>query len=287
MKPIINSPVSPKRKNFNGLFIGITSVDIVYNSNEPLPNDNEKVIINDFEMRIGGPAAKAAMTCAELGGDATLITCIGDSLFAQSIRAQIEAANVKVYDLGTGKVDNPNISCVYIREDEASRTIISGINHLEAGAFDPQVITDDYDYCLYDCNLINLTPEIVDALSGENIPLVLDCGNWKKNIEPALKYADTAISSACFKSPAEDDIFALGQSYNIENVAMTRDGDSILYRTIDDEGEIPVEKIDNCNSSGAGDVFHGAFCYYYYHKKRSYVDALAKASVHATNYVRG
>ncbi len=273
--------------NIRGLFIGITSVDIVYNSNEPLPNDNEKVIINDFEMKIGGPAAKAAMTCAELGGDATLITCIGDSAFAQSIRAQIEVANVKVYDLGIGKVDNPNISCVYIREDEASRTIISGINHLEAGAFAPQIIAGHYDYCLYDCNLINLTPEIVDALSDRDIPLVLDCGNWKKNIEPALKYADTAISSACFKSPAEDDIFALGQSYNIENVAMTRDGDSILYRTIDDEGEIPVEKIDNCNSSGAGDVFHGAFCYYYYHKKRSYVDALTKASIYATDYVRG
>lgn len=287
MKPIINSPASPKRKNVNGLFIGITSVDIVYNSNEPLPNDNEKVIINDFEMRIGGPAAKAAMTCAELGGDATLITCIGDSAFAQSIRAQIEAANVKVYDLGIGKVENPNISCVYIREDEASRTIISGINHLEAGALDVQIISSDYDYCLYDCNLINLTPEIVDALSDRDIPLVLDCGNWKKNIEPALKYADTAISSACFKSPAEDDIFALGQSYNIENVAMTRDGDSILYKTVDDEGDIPVEKIDNCNSSGAGDVFHGAFCYYYYHKKRSYVDALTEASIHATDYVCG
>ena len=273
--------------NIRGLFIGITSVDIVYNSNEPLPNDNEKVIINDFEMKIGGPAAKAAMTCAELGGDATLITCIGDSAFAQSIRAQIEAANVKVYDLGIGKVENPNISCVYIREDEASRTIISGINHLEAGAVDVQIIASDYDYCLYDCNLINLTPEIVDALSDRDIPLVLDCGNWKKNIEPALKYADTAISSACFKSPAEDDIFALGQSYNIENVAMTRDGDSILYKTVDDEGEIPVEKIDNCNSSGAGDVFHGAFCFYYYHKKRSYVDALTEASIHATDYVRG
>ena len=38
--------------NIRGLFIGITSVDIVYNSNEPLPNDNEKVIINDFEMKM-------------------------------------------------------------------------------------------------------------------------------------------------------------------------------------------------------------------------------------------
>ena len=132
-------------KNTNGLFIGITSVDIVYNSNEPLPSDNEKVIINDFEMRIGGPAAKAAMTCAELGGDATLITCIGDTPFAQSIKSQIEAANVKVCDLGIGKVDNPNISCVYIREDEASRTIISGINHLASGAFDAQNLSDAYD----------------------------------------------------------------------------------------------------------------------------------------------
>lgn len=269
-----------------GLFIGITSADIVYKSSLPLPEDNEKVIISDFDMRIGGPAAKAAMTCAKLLGDATLITCIGHSPFAESIKAQIEAANVKVYDLGCKKIENPNISCVYIREDKSSRTIISGINHLDAGAFDKNLINCNYDYCLYDCNLINLTPEIVSALKDNSIPLVLDCGNWKDNIETALQYSDIAISSACFKSPDKEDIFSLSNNYSITNIAMTRDGDSILYKIGDKKGEIPVEKIENCNTSGAGDVFHGAFCYYYYHENNDYITSLNKASKCAGEYIK-
>ena len=149
----------------NGLFIGITSIDVVYNSSLPLPEDNEKIIINDFEMRIGGPAAKAAMTCAELGGNATLITCLGDSMLSKSAKEHIE-------------------------------------------------------------------------------------------------------------------------SYNINNTAITRDGDSILYKYPGEKGEIPVDKVENCNTSGAGDVFHGAFCYYYYHEKNDYVEALTNASTYATNYVK-
>lgn len=270
----------------NGLFIGITSIDIVYNSSLPLPKDNEKIIINDFDMRIGGPAAKAAMTCAELGGNATLITCLGDSMLSQSAKAEIESCNVKVYDLGKGKIDNPNISCVYVRKDKESRTIISGINNLNANSFIPKWVSSNFDYCLYDCNLINLTPEIINTLSHNKIPLVLDCGNWKSNIEEALSYSDIAISSACFKSPDGKDIFGLSRIHNINNTAITRDGDSILYKFSKDDGEIPVEKVENCNTSGAGDVFHGAFCYYYYHQKNGYVDALTNASKYATNFIK-
>lgn len=270
----------------NGLFIGITSIDVVYNSSLPLPKDNEKIIINDFEMRIGGPAAKAAMTCAELGGNATLITCLGDSMLSKSAKEHIESYNVKVYDLGKDKIDNPNISCVYVRKDKESRTIISGINNLDANSFNPKWVSNNFDYCLYDCNLINLTPEIVNALSYNKIPLVLDCGNWKSNIEDALSYSDIVISSSCFQSPEGKNIFSLSKTYNINNTAITRDGDSILYKYPGEKGEIPVDKVENCNTSGAGDVFHGAFCYYYYHEKNDYVEALTNASKYATNYVK-
>ncbi len=270
----------------SGLFIGITSIDVVYNSSMPLPKDNEKIIINDFEMRIGGPAAKAAMTCAELGGNVTLITCLGDSMLSKSAKEHIESYNIKVCDLGKDKIDNPNISCVYIRKDKESRTIISGINNLDANDFNPQLISGTFDYCLYDCNLINLTPEIVNSLSYNNIPLVLDCGNWKSNIEEALSYSDIAISSACFQSPEKKNIFDLSKTYNINNTAITRDGDSILYNYEEKNGEIPVDKVENCNTSGAGDVLHGAFCYYYYHEKNDYVEALTNASKYATNYIK-
>ena len=269
-----------------GLFIGITSIDIVYNSSQPLPEENEKIIINDFDMKIGGPAAKAAITCAELGGDAALITCLGDSMLAQSVKSQIESYNIKVYDLGEERINTPNISCVYVREDKESRTIISGINKLDSDSFNPAYITNDLDYCLYDCNLINLTPNITSTLEDNNIPLVLDCGNWKANIEEALSYSDIAISSACFQSPEGKNIFDLSKTYNINNTAITRDGDSILYNYEEKKGEIPVDKVENCNTSGAGDVLHGAFCYYYYHEKNGYVEALTNASKYATNYIK-
>lgn len=57
-------------KSIKGLFVGITSLDYVfYSDNNPAPDS--KIITKEYERYVGGPATNAAITYSLLGGDAS------------------------------------------------------------------------------------------------------------------------------------------------------------------------------------------------------------------------
>ena len=63
--------------------------------------------------------------------------------------------------------------------------------------------------------------------------------------------------------------------------AITRGERPLLYRTPEDNGEIAIEAVEVVDTLGAGDILHGAFCYYYA-KDHQFVPALLHASQVAT-----
>lgn len=56
--------------------------------------------------------------------------------------------------------------------------------------------------------------------------------------------------------------------------AKTCGENSIIYDEGDGVKEIEVAPLHGVNTLGAGDMFHGAFCYYYYNKKQQFSQAL-------------
>lgn len=328
-------------EKIHGLYVGVTGIDVIFHMKSDLPGKNEKKTVRDFEMQIGGPAAKAAMTCAALGGKATLMTCIGDSAQGRMVKAELAELGIDVIDLvhrgidvtdlaqrgtdvtGLAREDFPvpNISAVFLDEAAGTRTVVSGQHSLQGISLPGSVgwgndrccddcVDDydqclrDYDYCLYDCNLQDLTPDITAALAAADVPLILDCGSWKQNIEDALSHAQIAISSSVFTSPEGKNIFDLQVECGIPAAARTNEGDPIEYSVAGDTGTpaqkivtgppgeslvtgtIPVQKLDSGITIGAGDVLHGAFCYYHMHARKAVVDALSCAARFATEYVR-
>ena len=272
------------KKRANGLFIGLCGLDIVFKGDR-LPEENGKIKAQEFYTQIGGPAAKAAITCAKLGGKATLITSLGNSSIARHIKKELSDQGIKVVENGNDVFNEPNISAVFVNSGKGSRTIISGQNKITTFSASKE-ISEEYDYCLYDCNFPNLTEEISSIVDYNKIPLVLDCGSWKDNIECALSISKVAISSSKFQSESDEDIFSLGKKFGIPYVAKTNEGEAIDYSDNHETGNIEVIKIEQGNTLGAGDVLHGAFCYYYYVEERSFSEALEVASHVATNYVK-
>ncbi len=268
----------------NGLFVGLGGIDMVYFVDH-MPPENDKIKTNKYKIMVGGPALNAAIACAKLGGSATLVTGIGNSPLSSVIKSECEKWDIKIVDIMPGK-DMPNVSFVAIDMINSYRTIVSGQIECKNLKQLPSVFFDKFDYCLYDCNLLSYTKALVRQLSEHNIPLVLDCGSWKDNILYALNYADIAISSEKFVSPEHKDIFGLKEETQIKSVAKTRGGDSILYDDDNRNGEIEVAKLENVNTLGAGDVFHGAFCHFFYDCKDDFELALKRASDFASDYIK-
>ena len=259
-----------------GYFIGLAGVDVVFHVDQ-YPLEDHKTKTNDYVLKTGGPALNAAKTYALLGGEAVLVSSVGKGVLADYIRADLERFNVRLVDL-TPNAQQQNVSSIIIRG--STRTICSGqARRVEAHL--PRL--EDAIFCHSDGNIFETNDWLIQETKRLGIPLLLDCGSWKEGMDSLLSHAHAAISSEHFLSPDKEDIFSLAKRWNTPFAAMTRGGEPI--RTM--EGEIEVRKIDHGNTSGAGDVFHGAFAYYFYKCALGFEKSLQKASEIAAKYICG
>ena len=68
----------------------------------------------------------------------------------------------------------------------------------------------------------------------------------------------------------------------VSEVAVTNGEKPIRYASAAGSGEIPVPQVKAVDTVGAGDTFHGAFCYRYVANGFAFSDALEFASVIAS-----
>lgn len=277
-----------------GLFVGLCTKDILYYTDE-LPAHNHKVKTEDFVVYIGGPAANAAITYAALGGDATLATCLGNGTESRAMMEELKRCGVKV--LNYSEYDTvPNTACIVVSSD-GKRTILSGQHKFEVNR---EYDLSGYDFVLFDCNQQEISLDILsglDAAEGKGTarkPIVLDAGSFKPNIEKFLKRAAFVIASEDFADASGNNIFAL--NCDATHKAMTRGEKPILYlgteieqrvcSILPEKTEIPVESVEAVDTLGAGDIFHGAFCYGYFEQGYSCEEALRFAGKVASESVK-
>ncbi len=251
-------------RDVKGLFVGLCTKDIVYYSDE-YPLHNHKIKTEEFSTYIGGPAANAAITYAALGGDATLATCLGNTAESQEIIEQLNRHGIKVLNYSDYDV-LPNMASILVTDD-GKRTIVSGQH---AFSVNKKYDLGIFDFALFDCNQQEISIDILNEL--KDIPVVLDAGSFKQNMELFLQRADIVISSEDFMDDNGNNIFAM--DCMAPHKAVTRGENSILYNGV----EIPVECVPVVDTLGAGDIFHGAFCYAYFVEEKTCEEALRFAS---------
>jgi sugar/nucleoside kinase (ribokinase family) len=123
------------------------------------------------------------------------------------------------------------------------------------------------------------------AARERNVPVVMDSGSWKRGMSQLLPFVDIAICSADFRPPkCRDirDVFDYLRDRGIRRIAITRGASPLSYEEDGQQGTISVARIRPKDTLGAGDVFHGAFCYYACQPDTTFRDALVKAGRVAT-----
>ena len=256
-----------------GLFVGLCTTDIVYYA-DTFPEKNKKIKVNDYARYIGGPAANAAITYALLGGDATLATCLGNSLESKMMIEELQSYGVNVLNYSTQEM-LPNTASILISQN-GERTIISGQHSFVC---EKQYPLDAYNFALFDCNQQEISLDILKQCSDKTV--VLDAGSWKPNIEQFLQKAHIVIASEVFANPNGKHVFELEQCQTAHRV-MTRGERSVLY----EKEEILVPQVKAVDTLGAGDIFHGAFCFAYFHEKKIAREALEFAVKIASESVK-
>lgn len=269
-----------------GVFVGLIVLDIIY-YHDSFPVENEKIKTHDFATAIGGPAANAAITYSLLGGEATLITCIGNTTIGKSIKDElVHDYQIEVVDLADEHDAKMNISSIFVNQQTATRTIWSGQQQFAVDeAFDYAPFFENALFCLSDCNLPEVSIPALRTAAALNVEIVLDNGNWKEHFPQCLSVAHTAIASSSCQPPNKT-FYEVAREHQVDNIAITYGANPIHWYTKVAQGEIAVPEVEAVDTLGAGDVLHGAYCYFKYVEKKSFTVALQLAAQVASESVK-
>jgi sugar/nucleoside kinase (ribokinase family) len=277
----------------NIVFIGRTTVDAVYWLDR-LPDEDTKVFARAFRAAPGGPACNAAITCALLGGRATLVSALGTGPFADLVRVELDRRGIHLIDLADGTVYETPLTTVLVSAANSTRTIVNPPMATEVFA----AIRPKWDarwgepprVALIDGFHIAETLPLLRASRDAGCLLVLDGGSWKPGTEELAPLLTAAICSERFAAPGSAANPELALSWfadrGVPHVAVTRGPRSILALNQGRRLEIEITPIAAVDTLGAGDVLHGAFSHFFA-LSADFESSLRRASEVATRSCQG
>lgn len=253
-----------------GLFVGLTTLDVVYRVVQ-VPASNQKVVAEESAIAAGGPATNAAVTFAHLGGAATLLSSLGCHPISELIRADLADWGVRHVDLDAARQEPPSVSSILVTAATGDRAVVSrnAVGAQVTGDRIPAEIAKALAECQFDSVLIDghqmaVSEAIAQQARAAGIPVVVDGGSWKSGFEAVLRQTDYAICSANFLPPGCSPAAVLPylRSLGIPHVARTQGSQPVEYLSGEEAGQVAVPAIFPVDTLGAGDIFHGAFCYF-------------------------
>ncbi|NBC82611.1 MAG: sugar kinase [Bacteroidetes bacterium] len=250
----------------SGLYVGLNTIDLQFLV-ASYPLENSKVKASNNAIATGGPATNAALVHSWLGGEAVLCSPIGEHAMKEFIWQDLTQYNIHVIDPVYGQKCDPVFASIITAQDTAHRTIYSYHPAFKSTRFHlpENLFSRHYQSVLTDGFYLPLLKQMLNnKLSYEK--LILDGGSWKEGMEEILDYVDIAICSNHFYPPGCNDtneVIRYLQSFKINQVIITRGDEPVLWHSGSQLTEIEIHKVNAVDTLGAGDFFHGAFCYFY------------------------
>jgi sugar/nucleoside kinase (ribokinase family) len=266
------------------IFVGLSTIDVVYDVDK-FPKPNTKVAAKSQEVFVGGPATNAGITFAHLGGKAVLATALGRHALSQVVREELRQYSVQIVDLNPKFEEVPVISSVAV-DRSGNRNVISA-NALGVQAPIAEVdsnLLKQARVVLVDGHYMQACQAWARAARAQNIPVVLDGGSWKEGTEELLKGVHTAICSVDFMPPgcrSREDALQYLKNAGATSIAITDGANPIHFASGTTSGTLRVPQVEVVDTMGAGDVFHGAYCFFA-SAGRGFVESLAEAAVIAS-----
>lgn len=251
------------------LCIGHTSFDISCPV-DSYPVENTKYRLTEKVAAGGGPASNAAYLLGKWGMDTTIATVVGSDDFGEKIKREFSSVNVNTNYIETSYDKETSLSFILINKTNGTRTVFN-----VAGDFAP---LKKYDY--------DFTPDIIytdghdygavqNAISKfPNAIRIIDAGRVTQELLELCKYMNYIVCSKGFAETVTGlkidyndpntlvNIYTkLKNKYLNANIVVTLEEKGALYFVNNQIKIMPGLKVEAKDTTGAGDIFHGAFTY--------------------------
>lgn len=248
------------------LCIGHAAYDITIPMCGFLEENTKLRIDTKFECG-GGPACNAAYLLGKWGIDTCFVGVVGNDKYGNYIKKELNEVNVDTRYMRVLEGYETTSSIIFANVEEGTRTIVSyrpgeaeKLKSLDLD-FEPNIIlVDGHEYEISK----NMIEKYKDAIS------IMDAG---RVTEDNLKLASMVDYLVCSKEFAEtvtntkfngenyEIIYSLMKEQFKKNIIITLEAEGCLYEYGEELRIMPAIETKSIDSTGAGDIFHGAFTY--------------------------
>ena len=236
---------------------------------EHYPGLDTQIELQTFSKQVGGNAATAMVTLARLGASASFLGKFGDDELGTMVHSTLTEKGV---DLSGSLVEpggSMGFAFIIVEAGTGRRTILwtgDGKSHLSAAEVSKEAVLAS-EYLHLDHYSMEAAIAAARIAKSGNVQVVLDAEAMQPGIEELLPLVDVLIACADFAyqytgadncESALDALFAKSAAHT---VAITAGDQGSYCRTADHHHRqlaFPIEAVD---STGCGDVYHGAFIY--------------------------
>ena len=225
-----------------------------------------------FEQEIlspGGQVASAMVTCAKLGLAVKYIGTVGDDDRGRIQLQSLRETGINLDDIQVRANCANQTAYILIDRTTGERTVLW--KREECLRLDPASITPEKISC---AKMLHIdghdTPAVARAAEiarEHHIPVTVDVDTIYHGFDAVLPHVDYLVASSEFPGQwtSERDPFRalemIQEEYHIPVAAMTLGAHGAMARVHGRFIYSPAFVVNCIDTTGAGDVFHGAFCY--------------------------
>lgn len=250
------------------LCLGHVSYDITFPVKEFIV-ENKKIRTQERVECGGGPASNAAYLLGRWGAETYIAGLVGNDVYGNKIKKEFEQANVNTKYLEMREGYQTSNSIIINNTSNGSRTILSYRASLEKMKdfkldFEPDII-------LIDGHEVELSNKMLEEYP--NAISIIDAGRATDEVIALAKKVNYVV---CSKEFAES-VTGININYDDEDtivrlyremekrfhgiVVITLENKGSLYKYDGHIGIMDAIDVKAVDSTGAGDLFHGAFTY--------------------------
>ncbi len=267
------------------LCIGQSVLDITIPMDGPILENQKYQILKEFRCA-GGPAFNSAYVCGKWGVDTSLLTKIGLNKNGSFLKKVMQEGQISLdFLIEDEKIQTP-YSYIFTNQQNGARTLFNFPGKQKNVVFD--FPDEEIDVILSDGHEPELTMKAIKKYP--NAVSIADAGGYRECTMQVAKEVDYLVCSEYFASqhtgkeisPEKwgtcQEVFGEIEKINEKYVVITLGEKGLLYKDKGVLKHMPAYKVKAVDTTGAGDIFHGAFAYGIY-KKLPYLDILKLSSM--------
>lgn len=256
--------VASNPKSVHVICLGLSALDQVWRVDRPFGGGSEKIKATGYGTLGGGMAANASVAVAKLGASVAFWGRAGNDAAGHEMRSAVAAEGVDVENFRLYPDGRSSVSGIIVDRLGERQIVNFRGSYPETADWLPLKTVARASSVLADPRWVEGAATLFREARARSIPTVLDGDVADAEVfERLLPLTDHAIFSepalTSFAGSAEDQSLAGLARFGCRVIAVTRGEDGVSWYESGRLHRQAAYVVDVVDTTGAGDVFHGAY----------------------------